>query len=112
MNTMSDAVSAAMVELWDFAADAGRYVPAVGNPVDPVQVRIDRQTFNEPDGLTTVVAGEEIRAKVLLSEIGQEPVARTPQRRGDIFEVGGTDYEVTAIVEKDNHFITCAVKEI
>jgi len=111
MNTMSDAVSAAMVELWDFAADAGTYIPGVGDTVS-VQVRIDKQTFNEPDGMTTVVAGEEIRAKVLLSDIGQEPVARTPQRKGDVFEVGAIRYEVTAIVEKDNHFITCAVKEI
>jgi len=112
MNIMSDAVSAAMVELWDFAADAGRYVPAVGSPVDPIQIRIDRSTFTEPDGMTTVVTGEEIRAKVLLAEIGQEPVARTPQRRGDIFQVGGADYEVTEVVEKDRVFITCAVKEI
>jgi len=111
MNTMSDAVAAAMVELWDFAADAGTYIPAVGDPVS-VQVRIDKQAFVEPDGLTTVVAGEEIRAKVLLADIGQEPVARTPQRKGDVFEVGDIEYEVTAIVEKDNHFITCAVKEI
>jgi len=111
MSTMSDAVSAAMVELWDFAADTGTYIPAVGNPVS-VQVRIDKQTFVEPDGMTTVIAGEEIRAKVLLADIGQEPVARTPQRKGDVFLISGMEYEVTAIIEKNNHFIVCAVKEI
>ena len=109
-STMSEAVADAMVDLWVLAAEAGTYTPAVGDPVS-VKVRIDKETLTEPDGLEMLVIGEEIRAKALLDEIGQDPVARTPSRIGDSFTVGSTVYEVTAIVEKDNHFVTCAVKE-
>jgi hypothetical protein len=109
-STMHEAIADAMVDLWVFAAESGIFTPAIGDPVS-VMVRIDRETLTEPDGLEMLVVGEEIRAKALLAEVGQEPVARTPSRIGDSFTVGSTVYEVTAIVEKDNHFVTCAVKE-
>ena len=111
MSTMSEAVEAAMVKLWAFAADAGTYIPAVGDPVS-LRIRIDKHEFQEPDGLTTTVSGDEIRAKVLISEIGQEPVSKTPNRAGDILSVGWVNYEITEVVEKDNSFYTCAVREV
>lgn len=113
MSTMFDAVSASMSDLWDFAADAGTYTPPVGDPV-ACQVRIDRQAITEPDGLDTVITGEEIRAKVLIAEIGEIPVARTPNQAGGVFSVDSEDFdfEVTETLEKDNHFFVCAVREI
>ena len=110
-STMSEAIALAMADLWDFGAESGIFTPAVGDPVS-VMVRIDRETLTEPDGLEMLVVGEEIRAKALLSELGQMPIARTRNRAGDTFTVGSTVYEVTAIQEKDNHFVTCAVKEV
>ncbi len=110
-STMSEAIADAMVDLWEFGAELGTFTPAVGDPVSSVLVRIDKETLTEPDGLEMLVVGEEIRAKVLLSQVGQMPVARTRNRPGDTFTVGSTVYEVTAIQEKDNHFVTCAVKE-
>ena len=110
-STMHEAVEAAMIDLWVFAAESGTYTPAVGDPVT-AKIRIDKEILTEPDGLEMLVVGEEIRAKALLAELGQVPVARTPSRPGDTFTVGSTVYEITAVVEKDNHFVTCAVKEM
>jgi len=58
------------------------------------------------------VVGEEIRAKALLSELGQIPVAKTQNQSGGVFTVGSASYEVTEITDKDNHFVECAVREI
>lgn len=111
MSTMSDAIETAMGKLMEFAADTGIFIPDGGAPI-PVQIRLDKGDHIEPDGYTTAVAGKEIRIKALISEIVTEPNCKTPNESGDIFTVGGVSYEVITIVERDNYFITCAVREL
>lgn len=102
---MSDALSAAMVRLMEFAADTGTFTPAVGSPV-ACQVRVDKAELEDPDNYDLRYAGTEYRLMVLLSEVGKEPVS------GDIFTVGATSYQVTAPVDKNNLFITLAAKVV
>ena len=109
---MHNAVSAAMSDLWDFAGDTGTFTPVVGSPSADIQIRIDREILSGPDGVETVVTDEEIRAKMLLSDIGGViPVPLTPTRAGDEITIGSDTYEITGIVDQDNHFVTCAVRE-
>jgi hypothetical protein len=108
---MSTDVSAAMSDLWDFAADIGIFTPAVGDPVS-CQIRFDKELLSGPDGLETIITDEELRIKVIRSEVGQIPVPRTPTRPGDIFTLDSIDYEVSGIVDQDNVFVTCAVQEL
>jgi hypothetical protein len=58
------------------------------------------------------VTGETIRVKAIMSELNQTPTVKTPGSAGGVFAVGGFSYEVIEIVEQDNVFVTCAVKDI
>jgi hypothetical protein len=111
MSQMSDDIDAAMVDLWTFAADLGIFIPDGGAPVE-LYVKIDKQENIEPDGFQTAAVSSELKAKALISELGQEPVGKTPNRTGDKFTVNNTTYEIISLVEQDNHFYTCAVREL
>jgi hypothetical protein len=112
---MLTAVASAMSELMDFAGDSGTYTPNGGAPV-LCQIRIDRSEYEEPTDMETVSSGKEIRAKALIDEIGQLPTGKTRNTPGDMFVVSeGPDagtYEVTEMVERNNHFVICAVLEV
>ena len=110
---MHDAVASAMSDLWDFAGDIGDFIPAAGDPFKGIQIRIDREILSGPDGLETIVTDEEIRAKILLSDIGGIiPVPFLPTVPGDKITIGSNTYEITGIIDQDNHFVTCAVREV
>ena len=111
MSVMSEAIERSMLKLMNFAADAGTFTPDGGAPVE-LQLRIDQDTHVEPDGFSTAVTSDELRIKALISELGQEPVGKTPNRSGDMFRLDGVVYETISIVDKDNYFITCAVREV
>ena len=111
MSVMSDALARAMSKLMVFAADAGTFTPYGGAPVS-LQLRIDQDNHIEPDGYSTAVTGDEIRIKALISDLGQEPIGKTPNQSGDMFTLGGVVYEAISIVDKDNYFISCAVREV
>lgn len=111
MSTMSDALARAMSKLMAFAADAGTFTPYGGAAV-ALDLRVDKDDHVEPDGYPTAVTSDEIRIKALISDLGQEPIGKTPNRPGDMFTVGGVTYEAISIVDKDNSFITCAVRVV
>lgn len=113
---MNTGVAASMVDLWAFGADAGTYTPPGGDAVN-CQIKIDLEAIIEPDGLQRPVIGKQIRAKVLKSEIVQVPQVRRPGNPGGVYllsegQYSGKSYEVMEITDEDNHFYTCAVKDI
>jgi hypothetical protein len=111
MSVMSDAIERSMLKLMNFAADAGTFTPDGGAPVE-LQLKVDQDTHVEPDGYSTAITSDELRMKALISELCQEPVGKTPNRAGDMFRLDGVVYETISIVDKDNYFITCAVRKV
>ena len=113
---MHDDVSASMSDLWAFGADAAIFTQPDETPLQ-CQCRIYSEAIVEPDGLQRLVIGKQIRAKLLRSEISEIPQARRPNVPGAIIRMtegphNNNSFEVTGIENEDNHFWTCAVKQI
>ena len=89
--------------------DEAVFTPQVGDPVS-VNVIFEQEEYSEPDGIQTTVSGLQYRIEALISDLGQIPVAATSTRAGDFFTINDIDYEVTGISDRDNKFITCAVR--
>ena len=89
--------------------DQAVFVPQVGDPVS-LNVIFEKEQFELPDNFETRSTEIEYRVEALITDIGQIPVAKAGSRPGDYFTISGVDYEVTDIAERDNTFITCAVK--
>jgi hypothetical protein len=108
---MHDAVAAAMTELMVFAADSGTYEPITGDPVC-CMIRIDRAENIDPSDMETISHGVEIRAMAKIGDLGQIPVPKDRNSAGDKFRVLGQLYEVSSIVDRNNVFVFCAVREV
>ena len=91
--------------------DQAVFTPQVGDPVS-LNVIIEREENFSLDDFETRISGVQYRLESLYADLGQVPVARTPNRPGDFFTVDGVKYEVTQIEERENKFIVCAVRPV
>jgi len=89
--------------------DQAVFTPQVGDPVS-LNVIFEQEQYEVYNELETQVTGIQYRVEMLIADIGQTPIARTPTRDGDIFTINSVDYEVTEISDRDNKFIVCSVR--
>lgn len=113
MSINDAALEQVAADIFYHLGDDAVFYPTDGDPV-PCKVNVEMESHNEPDGYTMQAKGEQITVEGLRHILGKIPVARTPNREGEKFIMDDTDivYEVQAIIESDDRFVTCGVKQV
>ena len=84
-------------------------MPQVGDPVS-LNVIFEKEEVYSPDDFSTRISDQKYRVEMLYADIGQIPIAKTPNMPGDFFTIDSLVYEVTEIENRNNLFLTCAVR--
>ena len=113
MSIVESALQKAEEDIFNHLGDGATYYPNSGDPVS-CMVDVGKEGQNEPDGYALKARGEQTTIEGLIRILGKIPVPRKQNRAGETFVMTESriTWEVTGILESDDRFVTCSVKEL